>query len=144
MQENIKVTREQVIFLVFMATLGNIVYTHTWIDYDTDRAAWVASFIGILLVIPFASWILHLGRNYPGNTIFDIIETGLGKLTCAVVGIIYILINIAVVVAMLNMFTQLIKTFFNIYTPVWVIMFFFGVGSYSLYKQWNQDLRKSG
>jgi spore germination protein KB len=124
MQENIKITREQVIFLVFMATLGNIVYSHTWIDTDTDRAAWVASFTGVLLVIPFAVWILYLGKNYPGGTIFDILEAGLGKMTCTVVSIIYILINIAVAVAMLNMFVELIKTFFNTYTPVWVIMLF--------------------
>jgi len=124
MQENIKLTQEQVIFLVFMATLGNIVYSHTWIDNDVDRAAWVATFIGILLVIPFAVWILYLGRNYPGSTIFDILEAGLGKMTCTVVSIIYILINIAVAVTMLNMFAELIKTFFNKYTPIWIIMLF--------------------
>src|ERR1035437_7842245 len=121
MQEDIIITREQVFFLVCMAALGNIVYSHTWIDNDTDRAAWVAALIGMLLVIPFAVWILYLGKNYPRGTIFDILEAGLGKMTCTVISIIYILINIAVAVAMLNMFAELIKTFFNMYTPSWVI-----------------------
>ncbi|CQR70256.1 Spore germination protein YndE [Sporomusa ovata DSM 2662] len=122
MLEKVKITREQTIFLVFIGALGNIVYTHTWIDPNTDRAAWVASLAGILLVIPFAVWILYLGKQQPGGTIFDILESGLGKIFCVIVSGLYIFLNIALAVTILNMFTELIKTFFLIYTPRWLII----------------------
>ncbi len=124
MPENIKLTREQTISLVFISTFGNMVYSHTWIDDDTDRAAWVAAAAGILLLIPFAVWIMQLGKKYPGESVFDIFETNLGKITGYLVRTVYIGINIAVAVAILNMFTQLLKTFFNLYTPLWIIMLF--------------------
>ncbi|BBB91485.1 MAG TPA: GerAB/ArcD/ProY family transporter [Methylomusa anaerophila] len=122
MRENIQLTREQTFFLLIIGTIGNMVYSHTWIDNDTDRAAWLAAFAGILLLIPFAAWILYLGKHQPGGTVFDILEAGLGKISCVLVGVPYILINIAVAVAMLNMFTELIKAFFLIFTPHWIVM----------------------
>lgn len=124
MNENIKLTREQVIFVSFLGIIGNIVYCHTWIDDYTDRSAWVAALSGVLLVIPFAVWILYLGKFYPQGTIFDILEKGLGKLTSKAIGIIFILINIAVAVAHLNMFTQMLNVFFLHMTPPWPIMLF--------------------
>ena len=124
MQENINLTREHVIFLAFMGIVGNIVYTHTWIDDYTDRAAWVASLVGILLVIPFAIWIFYLGKFYPKCTVFDILETGFGKFPFWTVSVIYILINIAIAVAHLNLITQMINAYFLQHTPAWVIMFF--------------------
>lgn len=122
MQENIKLTREQVIFLSFLGIVGNIVYSHTWIDDWADRAAWVAGFLGVLLLIPFAVWIFYLGKFYPQGTIFDILEKGLGKISSKILGLIFILINIAVAVAQLNMFTQMLNVFFLQHTPAWVIM----------------------
>lgn len=124
MPENIKLSREQVIFISFLGVIGNIVYIHTWIDNDTDRSAWVAGLLGILLVIPFAVWIFYLGKFYPKATVFDILETGLGKLSGRALGIVYILINIAVAVAQLNMFTEMLNVFFLKYTPTWVEMLF--------------------
>lgn len=124
MQENIKLTREQVIFLAFMGVLGDMVYTHTWIDNDTDRAAWVAGFVGILLIIPLAVWLVYLGKDNPDSTIFDIIESSLGKFTSIPLIIIFILINVAISVAQLDMFTAMINTFFLQYTPPWIIILF--------------------
>jgi spore germination protein (amino acid permease) len=124
MPENVKLTREQVIFLSFIGIIGNIVYSHTWIDNNTDRSAWVASLLGILLVIPFAVWIFYLGKFYPEGTIFDILEMGIGKLPARAISLIYIFINIAVAVAQLNMFTEMLNVFFLQYTPPWAIMLF--------------------
>ena len=124
MPESIKLTREQIIFLSFIGVIGNIVYSHTWIDNNTDRAAWVASLLGILLVTPFAVWIFYLGKFYPKSTVFDILETGLGKFSGSAISIIYILINIAVAVAQLNMFTEMQNVLFLQYTPPWILMLF--------------------
>ncbi len=124
MPENIKLSREQIVFLAFIGIIGNIVYTHTWIDNATDRAAWVASLVGILLLIPFAVWIFYLGKCYPQGTVLEILETGLGKFLSSPIIIVYILINIAVAVAQLNMFTAMLNVFFLHYTPSWVIMLF--------------------
>lgn len=124
MKNCIKLTREMVLFLSFIGIIGNMVYSHTWIDNDTDRAAWLAALVGILLVTPFALWILYLGRSNPNCTIFDILEAGMGKFLSKVANIIFILINIAVAVAQLNMFTEMLKTFFLLLTPPWVIMMF--------------------
>ncbi|MBP2650983.1 MAG: spore germination protein [Firmicutes bacterium] len=122
MLENIKLTREQTFFLIFICALGNIVYTHTWIDDEADRAAWVAALAGILLVTPFAVWMLYLGENYPEKNLLDIVEDGLGKFPGGIVSCVYILINVAVAVAILNLFTELIKSVFLPKTPVGVIM----------------------
>lgn len=124
MEKNNKLTREQVIFLTFIGIVGNIVYIHTWIDDNTDRSAWVACFLGILLVIPFAVWIFYLGKYYPNGTVFDIVESGLGKFLGSIVCIVFILINIAVAVTHLNMFTAMINVFFLQYTPSWIIILF--------------------
>jgi len=115
-------TREQVILLSFISIIGNIAYIYTWMDEDTGRASWLASFAGILLIIPFSVWIFHVGESYPEGTIFDILETGLGKFVNIFISLIYIFINIAVAVAHLNMFTEMLKVFFLQYTPPWVIM----------------------
>ncbi|MCE5287206.1 MAG: hypothetical protein LLG02_15360 [Pelosinus sp.] len=61
----VKLTREQTIFLMIIAIFGNMMYTHTWIDNDTDRAAWVAAILGILLLIPFALWIIFISKKFP-------------------------------------------------------------------------------
>lgn len=124
MPENVKLSREQVIFICFLGTIGNIVYSHTWIDNDTDRAAWVAGLLGILLVIPFAVWIFYLGKFSPKATVFDIVETGLGKYIGRALSLVFILINIAVAVAQLNMFAEMLNVFFLQYTPTWVEMLF--------------------
>ncbi len=124
MLENVKLTREQVVFLIFIGALGNMVYSHTWIDDATDRAAWVATFAGILLVIPLAVWILFLGKRQPGRTVFDMLEAGLGRIPCAALCLLYIVLNVGLAVAMLNMFTQLLKSFFILFTPAWASMLF--------------------
>ncbi len=123
MPENIKLTREQVILLTFICVLGNIVYSHTYIDDYVDRAAWVSSLFGILLIIPFAVWIFQLGKFYPQGTVFDILETGLGKFVAKAMSILFIFINIAVAVAQINMFTQMLNVFFLPFTPVGITMF---------------------
>jgi len=93
LRKNITLSREQVFFISFLGIIGNIVYIHTWIDNDVDRAAWVADLLGILLVIPFAVWIFYLGKFYPKATVFEILETGLGKLSGRALSIVFILIK---------------------------------------------------
>lgn len=122
MQKKIMLTREQVFFLAFLGTIGNIVYCHTWIDNKTDRSAWVASFAGIVLIIPLVIWIMYLGKFIPEGNTFDIIEKGLGKVISKLMSLVFIVINIALAVTQLNFFVQMIKTFFLLYTPSWVIM----------------------
>jgi len=124
LRKNITLSREQVFFISFLGIIGNIVYIHTWIDNDVDRAAWVADLLGILLVIPFAVWIFYLGKFYPKATVFEILETGLGKLSGRALSIVFILINITVAVAQLNMFAEALNVFFLQYTPTWVEMLF--------------------
>jgi hypothetical protein len=80
--------------------------------------------IGVLINIPFALWILYLGKHQQGGTIFDLLEAGLGKIICKLIILIYLLINIAVAACMLNMITGTVKSFFLPYTPAYVIIFF--------------------
>lgn len=129
MQQIVKISREQVVVLTFLAVLGNIVYTHTWIDNTVDRSSWVAAFLGVLLIIPFALWILYLGQLFPQSDLLDILEGGLGKFLTRMVCIGFIGVNVATAVAQLNMFTGMINTFFLMLTPPAVIMFFLTVVS---------------
>lgn len=110
--------------LVLIGILGNIVYCHTWIDDATDRSAWLAGLAGILLIIPFALWILYICRNNQEATVFDIVENGLGKIVTVVLCIAFIAVNVLTAVANLNMFTEMIKVFFLTLTPGWIIMLF--------------------
>lgn len=112
MKEEIKLTREQVASFAFLGIIGNVVYSHTYIDDFADRAAWLAALAGILLLIPFAVWILYLGGKHSGCTIFDILGKGIGKIPAGIACIIFIFINAAVAAVQLNMFTEMLKVFF--------------------------------
>lgn len=124
MKEEIKLTREQVASFAFLGIIGNVVYSHTYIDDFADRAAWLAALAGILLLIPFAVWILYLGGKHSGCTIFDILGKGIGKIPAGIACIIFIFINAAVAAVQLNMFTEMLKVFFLQLTPGIVIMAF--------------------
>ncbi len=117
-----KLTREQVLFLTFIGIIGNIVYIHTWMDDSTDRSAWLAAFVGILMLTPFLIWIFYLAKSYPESTILDILENGLGRLTSILICSIFIIINVALAVTHLNMFTEMLNVFFLPNTPPLVIM----------------------
>jgi spore germination protein (amino acid permease) len=121
-QGKAEITREQTIFFIFIGVIGNIVYSHTWIDNDADRSSWVAAFLGIMLLIPFVIWLLNLAKHYPGLTIADIIEKCMGKLPCWIFCILYILLNASVAWAQLTMFTQMLNVFFLRNTPYLVII----------------------
>lgn len=110
--------------LVFIGILGNIVYCHTWIDDAVDRSAWLAGLTGILMLIPFALWILYICRNTKDATVFDVVENGLGKIVSVVLCAAFIVVNVLIAVANLNMFTEMIKVYFLAVTPRWVIMLF--------------------
>jgi len=123
MEKNDKLPIEQIIAFSFLGIIGNVVYIHTWIDHDTDRSSWLAAFLGILLLIPFALWILYLGKRHPQYNIFDILYNRLGKIPTGIICILFIFINVAVAVTQLNMFTQMVHVFLLRSTPSWVIMF---------------------
>ncbi len=122
MQNNDKLTREMVFFLIFIGTIGNIVYTHTWIDNFTNRSAWLASFAGILCLIPFALWILYLGKLCPEANVFEMVDSSLGKIVSAIICVPFILLNAVVAVTHLNMYTELVKVYFLPNTPTWLII----------------------
>lgn len=117
-------TREQVILLTYTSGCGTMAYTFTWVAYLSERSGWVVLFVGIPIVIPFAMGILYLCRNHNGCTIFDIIEKGFGKYVYILIVSIYSLIVIVSAIAMLNMFTGVVKIYFLQFTPVWLIMSF--------------------
>ena len=124
MNPQTNLTREQIIFISFMGVIGNIVYIHTWIDDETNRSAWLACLIGILVIIPFAIWILYLGKFLPNKTLINIIENKIGKIPSSIIYLLYFFINILVGTTHLNMFTSMINTFFLASTPPLVIMAF--------------------
>lgn len=117
MTQNVKLTREQIFFFTYLGIIGNIVYTHTWIDNDTNRAAWVATFLGILLVIPFSFWTLYLGKFNPEGTIFDTIRDSMGKFLTCILCFIFIALNICIAATQLTMFTEMLKVFILQNTP---------------------------
>jgi spore germination protein KB len=124
MQKNMQITREQFVGFTFIGIIGNVVYIHTSIDVLVDRAAWLACLLGILLLFPFVLWILYLAKTFPGDTLFDILEKGVGKFLCFLISIVYILINISIAATHLNMFTQMLNVFFLPNTPMYIIILF--------------------
>jgi len=122
MQNNDNLTREMVFCLMFISIIGNIVYSHTWIDDFTDRSAWLASLAGILLIIPFSVWVLYLGQSCSQATVFDMVDKCFGKIVSGTLCIPFILINILIAVAQLNMFTEMVKVFFLPNTSCCLIM----------------------
>jgi len=124
MQKNMQITREQFVGFTFIGIIGNVVYVHTMIDVLVDRAAWLAGLLGISLLFPFVLWILYIAKTFPGGTLFDILEKGVGKFLCFLISIVYILINISIAATHLNMFTQMLNVFFLPNTPTYIIMLF--------------------
>ncbi|MDD4802545.1 MAG: GerAB/ArcD/ProY family transporter [Syntrophomonas sp.] len=122
MQNDEKLSKEMVFFLIFISVLGNIVYSHTWIDDMTGRTAWLVNLAGILLVIPLAGWILYLGKLSPQNTVFDMVEKSLGKIISSLFLILFIFINALVAIAHINMFIGMLKVYFLPYTPSGLII----------------------
>lgn len=122
MTENMQIPREQVIYLAYASGFGNVVYTFTYVAAITGRAFWLAVFLGVLLTIPLAAWIMVLGKFAPGGTIFDLLEQGIGKWISWPLILIFCIINIATAVDMLNMFTGAVKVYFLPLTPASAIM----------------------
>ncbi|MPM05331.1 hypothetical protein SDC9_51619 [bioreactor metagenome] len=120
-----KLTHGQTACLTYASAVGNIVYSFTFVTSIAGRASWVAVLIGVLLNIPFAMWILSLAKSLPGKTIFDLLETGLGKFVCKLIILFYLLVNVAIAVCMMNMSTGMIRVFFLPETPTLIIMLFF-------------------
>lgn len=123
MEADRKVSNGQIAFLTYGSAAGNIVYTFTWVTKVTGRPFWIAVLLGVLVNIPFAVWIMYLGQFYKGDTIFDMLEKLMGKYIGKALIIFYILINSVTAACMLNLFTGVVKVFFLLYTPSWVIMF---------------------
>ncbi|HEX3031082.1 MAG TPA: GerAB/ArcD/ProY family transporter, partial [Bacillota bacterium] len=71
----------------------------------------VSLMAGVLMVIPLAVWLVFLGNSLPSNTIFELLEKGLGKPVLIPMGLVFIVINIAIAVTQLNMFTQMINVY---------------------------------
>lgn len=122
MDKNVAFTREQVLTISLLGIIGNIVYIHTWIDDMTDRSAWLAAFLGILLLIPFAVWILYIGSQNQNCNIFDVIQMGFGKLPANAFRVVFILINIVLIITQLNMFTEMVHVYFLPFTPTLLVM----------------------
>lgn len=110
------------IFLAYASGFGNIIYTFTYVASITGRAFWLAVFVGVLLTIPLAVWIMYLGKFAPGGTIFDLLEQGMSKWISWPFILFFCVINIATAIGMLNMFTGAVKVYFLPFTPAWVIM----------------------
>lgn len=119
-----QLTLSQVAFITFASAAGNIVYTFTFVTALTGRPFWVAEFIGVVSNIPLAIWILYLGNRLQGDTIFDILQDGIGKILTKILIVIFYAINIAGAVCMLVMFTGTLQVFFLQRTPSFIIMLF--------------------
>lgn len=123
MQSRMKLSREQVFFLIFINALGNLIYIRNWADQYTGRAEWLSQVLAITISVPLAMWIIHLGSLYPDGTVFDIVEEGMGKFVSSSIIFIYILINIGISCTHVVMFTELLHTFLLEYTPSMVLLF---------------------
>lgn len=117
-------TLSQVSSLAFSSAAGNIVYTFTFVTSISGRAFWVATFIGVLINIPIALWIIYLGKYMQGGTVFDIIEQGVGKIVCRILILLYLAVNILTAACMLSMFSGTIKVYFLKSTPSFIVIFF--------------------
>lgn len=117
-----KISHSQVALLAYGSAMGNIVYTFPQSAQISGSAFWVATFLGVLINVPFAIWILFLGSYKRDGTMFDLLEAGLGKTICKFVIVVYFFLNVAVTMGMLNMFAGAIKAFFLPRTPAFVII----------------------
>lgn len=118
------IKKGQVSFLIYAAASGNIVFTFTYITLVSGRPFWFAVLLGVLSNIPLAYCILLIVMNQPGNSIFDILKKGMGKIVCSVIILIYLIFNIILTSSMLSMFTGIVKIYFLERTPTVVISIF--------------------
>lgn len=109
-------------FIVYCSAMGNIIYTFTQVTLVSGRPFWIAVLLGVLLLIPFAVWVMLLGSYLPNGSIFDLLEKGLGKTICRISILLYWIITIAITVMMLNLFAGSVKIFFLPRTPELIVM----------------------
>lgn len=117
-----KFTREQIIFLTFASGCSVMGFNGTWVAYLAGRSGGFASIIGIILTIPFIVFALYLSSSYPEHSVFEIIDISFGKPVYIIIVAINAIINIILGIVVLNLFTQMIKTYFLQMTPAWAIM----------------------
>ncbi|MGE5328686.1 MAG: GerAB/ArcD/ProY family transporter [Deltaproteobacteria bacterium] len=124
MQEsnNFKISREQIILLIVGAAGGAYTYNFTWIIPSGGRAVSIIGLLSIVPIIPLVFWLLSLRKDRPEDTIFEIIESGLGKVTSKSIIIIYYFITMISIIILMNLFTQTVKIYFLQYTPAWILM----------------------
>lgn len=115
-------SREQASLMVFACGFGNIVFTFNWMVSVTGKPFWIAVLIGTLLNIPLGIWIFRLGKGFQGLNVFEIIEKSFGRIICGIVVLLYVSLNLAAIVCMINLFTGSVRVYFLETTPSWFIM----------------------
>ncbi len=113
---------QNIMMLTAASMSGCITFTSVWSAKYVGRAYSLFIPISALLVFPLILWILHIVEGTPKCSILDVLDKGMGKITSKVICIVYYFINIALSAALLNLFTQVLKTHFLPNTPYWVIM----------------------
>ena len=100
------ITRQESLFFIFMASVGNMIYMLPLIILKTYRASYFGIVIGISLLSLEGIWVLHISAKLNKKTFFYLIEKGIGVIPCRILEICFIAINIVLAITMLYIFTH--------------------------------------
>ncbi|WZL74216.1 GerAB/ArcD/ProY family transporter [Clostridiaceae bacterium 35-E11] len=121
-------TKEYISGLQFCAILyaaigGIYIILHNMFIELSGRASGVAELLSTILLVPLLFWILYIGSQMPGKTIFEIIETTTRPCIARILAFLYSILLIFLFLLWLNYFTTLINIFLLQRTPPWIINF---------------------
>lgn len=86
-----RIDAKHVLILLVLTRIVTMVITSPEIsNTNVNQDAWIAGILGMLLAIPFALFLVHLGHMFPGMTIIEYSQVILGRWGGRVVGLIVI------------------------------------------------------
>lgn len=114
-----KISGLQLVYLTFASAYGGVVFYHSYNTSLSGRTAWIGELLCGFLIIPFALWILKIGKLFPGKNIFKILELLGGRIINIIFSTVYVAYNILLSALLLRMMMGLLKALVLHLTPTW-------------------------
>lgn len=120
--QNQKITLSQLAYIFIQSQIGvDILNLSTVLHKAAGADGWISLLIGGLISTIFVLMIMHISKRYPGEGLFDILRSSLGKPLGNVAGFGYYVYFLVVAIYLLTSYGELINQWLLPETPVLVL-----------------------
>nr|WP_318540524.1 GerAB/ArcD/ProY family transporter [Terribacillus saccharophilus] len=117
-----KITLSQLAYIFIQSQIGvDILNLSTVLHREAGADGWIALLIGGVISIFFVLMILHISKCYPGEGLFEILQSTFGKVLGALAGFGYYVYFLVVAIYLLTSYGELINQWLLPETPVLVL-----------------------